>query len=167
MKNFTIIPNQIFGQSQLPVPARFLYCVLLKYCGKDEYCFPSQITLGKILGYTDKHIRTLLNELIGAGLVSRKRSGWNRSNTYHVQKLLDTDRKLISVPSQTSSPPQSGKKVPIHNETVVPSINTYLKGKGKRSLKGLEKCRRKLEEMGLKEHTTVVIKPKLNEYEKH
>lgn len=167
MKNFTIIPNQIFGQSQLSAQARFLYCVLLKYCGQNEWCFPSQLTLGNILGYSDKHIRTLLNELIEARLVSKERRGWNRSNTYHVQKLLDTGRKPTSVPSQTSRFPHLGNKVPIHNETVVPSINTYLKGKDKRSLKGLEKCRKKLEEMGLKEHTTVVIKPKLNEYEKH
>lgn len=171
MRNFTIIPNQIFEQSQLTVQARFLYCVLLKFCGKDEWCFPGQITLGKILGYTDKHIRTLLNELIEVRLISKKRRGWNRSNTYHVVKLLDTDRipssdtnrKSTSISLQNSNSPQSGNKVPIHNETAVPPNNTYLKGKGKRSLKGMEKCRRVLEEKGILKHTIVVIKPKLNE----
>jgi len=174
MRNFTIIPNQIFEQSQLSVPARYLYCVLLKFCGKDEWCFPGQITLGKILGYTPKHIRTLLDELIGTKLVSKERRGWNRSNTYHVVKLLDTDRihssdtnrKSTSVSLQDSSSPQSGNKVPIHNETVVPPKSTYLKGKDKNSVKSLESLRQRMVELGLKKHTTVVIKPQLNEYRK-
>lgn len=171
MKNFTIIPNQTFEQSQLSVPARYLYCVLLKFCGRDEFCFPGQITLGKILGYSDKHIRTLLGELIEARLVSKKRRGWNRSNTYYVVKLLDTDRiptsdtdkKSISTPIQTSNTPHLGSTVPIHNETPVPSINTYLKGKDKNSVKGFESLRERMIELGLKKHTEVVIKPKTNE----
>ncbi len=174
MKNFTIIPNQIFEQSQLTVQARFLYCVLLKFCGNHEWCFPGQITLGKILGYSDKHIRTLLNELIEVKLISKKRRGWNRSNTYHVVKLLDTDRvpssstngKSTSVSSQTSKFPQSGSKVPVHNETTVPPINTYLKAKDKRSLKGLEMLRKRMVELKLKESTRVVIKPQLNKFQK-
>lgn len=173
MRNFTIIPNQIFEQSQLSVPARYLYCVLLKYCGKDEWCFPGQITLGEILDYSPKHIRTLLKELIEIRLISKKRRGWNRSNNYHVVKLLDTDRipssypdrKPTSVMIQTSSSPQSGSVVPIHNEPAVPPKSTYLKAKGKSSVKGREMVRRKLEELGLKKPTSVVIKPKLNKFE--
>jgi hypothetical protein len=167
MRNFTIIPNQIFEQSQISVSARYLYCVLLKYCGKDEWCFPSQITLGKVFGCSDKHIRTLLKELIEVKLISKKRRGWNRSNTYHVVKLLsadriptpDSDRKPTSVIIQTSSSPQSGNTVPIHPEPTVPPKSTYLKGKDKNSVKGREMVRRKLEELGLKKPTTVVIKP--------
>lgn len=168
MKNFTIIPNQTFEQSQLSVPARYLYCVLLKFCGKDEFCFPGQITLGKILGYTDKHIRTLLKELIDVKLISKKRRGWNRSNTYHVVKLLDTDRiytsdttqKSTSTSSHTFNSHQLGNQVPIHREPELPPNSTYLKGKDKRSLKGLENCRRVLEEKGILKHSSVAIKPK-------
>jgi hypothetical protein len=173
MKNFTIIPNQTFEQTQLSVPARYLYCVLLKFCGKGDFCFPSQITLGKILGYSDKHIRTLLDELIESRLVSKKRRGWNRSNTYYVVKLLDTERiptsdtnkKSISPPIQTSSIPQLGSTVPIHNETPVPPINTYLKGKDKNSLKGLERMREALISKGIVKPTTLVIKPS-DDYQK-
>ena len=173
MRNFTIIPNQIFEQSQLSVPARYLYCVLLKYCGKNEWCFPGQITLGEVLGYSPKHIRTLLNELIGTRLISKKRQGWNRSNNYHVVKLLDTDRIPSSHPDrkptsaliQTSSSPQSGSVVPIHNEPAVPPKSIYLKAKVKNSKKGFESLRKRMEELGLKKPTTVVIKPKLNKFE--
>jgi len=159
MRNFTIIPNQIFEQSQLSVPARYLYCVLLKYCGKNEWCFPSQKTLGGVFGYSDKHIRTLLNELIEVKLISKKRRGWNRSNTYRVVKLLFTDRIPTSALIQTPSTPQSGNTVPIHPEPEVPPKSTYLKGKDKNSVKGRERVRQKLVELGLKRPITVVIKP--------
>ena len=161
MKNFTIVPNQVFEQSQLSVQSRYLYCVLLKYCGKNDWCFPSQATLGTVLGYTSKHIRTLLKELVRAELISKERRGWNRSNTYYVVKLLDTDR----IPSS----PHLGSGVPVHNETTVPPKSTYLKTKdnNKRSIKGRENCRRTLEEIGILKHTTPLIRPKLNESTKY
>ena len=163
MKNFTIIPNQILEQSQLSVSARYLYCVLLKFCGRDDSCYPSQITLGKILGYTNRYIRTLLAELIKVRLISKKRSGWNRSNTYHVVKLLDTDRiptsDTNSKPLRNSNSYHLGYVDPIHNETVVPPINTYLKGKDKSSRKGLEKLRKDLVAKGIIPATSIAIKP--------
>jgi len=156
MRNFTIIPNQVFEPSQLSVQSRYLYCVLLKHCGNKNECFPGQITLGKTLGYSGRHIRTLLKELIKAELVSKIRWGWNRSNTYYVVKLLDTDR----IPSTY----HSGSEVPVHNETVVPPKSTYLiaKDNNKYSFKGKEQCRKKLESIGLKKPTTLLIKPQLD-----
>lgn len=156
MKNFTIIPNQIFEQSQLSVQSRYLYCVLLKFCGQDDWCFPSQTTLGAILGYTSKHIRTLLKELIEIELVSKERRGWNRSNTYYVVKLLDTDR----IPSS----PHLGSEVPLYNETTVPPKSTYLKTKdnNKYSLKGKEQYRKNLERLGILKPTRLLIKPQLD-----
>lgn len=159
IKNFTIIPNQILGPSQLSASARFLYCVLLKYCGRDDSCFPGQTTLGGVLGFSDRHIRTLLAELIKNKLVSKKRSGWNRSNTYIVTKILETSRKYISTPSQNSNSSHLGSMVPIHNAPVVPPNNTYLKGKDKRSIKGLEKLRKSLEELKIIPCTTIEVKP--------
>lgn len=158
MKNFTVIPNQVFEQSQLSVQSRYLYCVLLKYCGKNDWCWPSQLTLGEILGYSTKHIRTLLKELIRTELISKSRRGWNRSNTYYVVKLLDTDR----IPGS----PHLGSEVPIYNETTVPPKSTYLitkdNNKYKYSLKGKEQCRKNLESIGLLKPTTLLIKPKLD-----
>lgn len=156
MKNFTIVPNQLFEQSQISVQARYLYCVLLKFCGKNDWCFPSQITLGKIFGCSDRNIRTLLKELIQNELISKQRRGWNRSNTYYVVKLLDTDR----IPNSY----HSGSVVPIHNETTVPPKSTYLiaKDNNKYSLKGKEQCRKKLESIGLKKPTTLLIKPQID-----
>lgn len=129
---FTIIPNQIFERNQLSLQARFLFCVLLKYCGQDDHCYPSQKTLGKHLGMSDRHVRTIIKELIGSGLIVATRRGFNRSNTYYVAKELDWEKRK-------SGSYHLGSKYPLQQGNVLPNKNTYLKGKGKTSHKGLEK----------------------------
>ncbi len=136
MKNYTKIPNEILTQSQLTIPARYLYCALLKYCGNDDKCFPSQQTLGKDLGRTPRYVRELLGELISAGLVYKKRLGYNRANTYTVSKDLKTYWNHGSY--------HIGTVFPLHQGNTVPDKSTYIKGKGKRSIKGLEKMRKAL-----------------------
>lgn len=93
MKFYTIIPNEIFEKSDLSIQERFLYCLLLKYCGQKTICFPSQKTISKILGISERHTRTLIARLIKVGIVSSRRRGWNRTNTYTVSKDLVIDRK--------------------------------------------------------------------------
>lgn len=132
-KNFTIIPNELLENSQISLQARHLYCVLLRYAGQDEWCFPSQQTLASNLGYCTRHIRNLLNDLIEAGLLVKKRRGFNRSNNYKVTKSFTLDRN--------SSSPQLRSEFPLHNENTVPPKNTYLKGKGKKSIKGMQNLR--------------------------
>lgn len=173
MKNFTIIPNEILSPSQLSVQARFLFCVLLRYCGRKNECFPSQITLGEDLGFSDKYIRTLLKELLDEGLISKRRRGWNKPNTYKVVKYLDTirvpvsnkKRKYTSEPFRKSKYPHSGSPALIHYKPAVPPNNTYVKTKDKRSRKGLEHLRKTMVELKLKKPTEVVIRPKPESHE--
>lgn len=141
MRSYTKIPNEILGPSHLTIEARYLYCLLLKYCGRDERCFPSQDTLAKDTGFTSRHIRNLLNHLILAGIVVKKRSGWNRANTYTVSKLLKIDRNGISY--------HLGSMFPLQQGNELPPKSTYLKGKGKRSSKGLESLREALIKRGI------------------
>jgi len=140
-KNFTKVPNEILSISQLSIGARYLYCVLLRYCGQDEWCFPGQKTLAEDLSISIRHIRNLLNELIEADLVFKKRQGWNRTNTYRISKKIESKRKDDSL--------HLGSAFPLHKGNVIPSKKTYLKGKGKRSIKGFEKLRKTLKEIGL------------------
>lgn len=142
MKNFTIIRNELFGPSQLSIGARYLHCLLLKYCGKDDYCYPSQITLAKDMDISDRQIRNLLKELIQYGLVFKERRGWNRSNTYKVAKAFILDRTKDSF--------HLGSLFPLHQGDEVPPKSTYLKAKGKRSIKSLEHIRETLIRKGLK-----------------
>lgn len=141
-KNFTIIPNEILGSSQLSTQARYLYCVLLRYCGKDSKCFPSQNTLALVTGFTVRHIRNIIKELIDSGLIDKQRRGWNRSNTYEVAKELRVERNGVSY--------HIGSLFPLHQDNKVPPKNTYLKAKGKKSVKGLEDLRKRVIELELK-----------------
>lgn len=136
MKNYTKIPNEMLNQSQLSIPARYLYCVMLRHCGQDNHCFPSQATLGEEIGVTDRYVRSLINELISIGIVYKRRLGYNRANTYTVAKDLKRDWKNGSY--------HLGTKFPLHQGTPVPDKSTYIKGKGKRSIKGFEKLRKDL-----------------------
>ncbi len=159
MRNYTKILNEIFEPSQLSIRTRYLYCVLLKFCGKDDHCFPGQKKLVEILKCSPRYIRDLIDELERNEILVKRRSGWNRTNTYTLTKDLTSNRKPASSPLRNSVSPQLGPVIPIHQGTPLPPKSTYLKGKDKRSLKGLEKLRRAMEEKGIIKHTTVVIKP--------
>ncbi len=141
MRNFTIIPNEILRPSQLSLPARYLYCVLLKYCGQNEWCYPGQITLAKDLGCSPRYIRTLLDNLYEAGIVYKKRKGFNRANNYRVSKFLEVDGNYSSR--------HLGSKFPLHEGSPTPPKNIYLIGKGKKSIKGFEKLGETLERKGI------------------
>jgi len=154
MKNYTKIPNEIFAESQLSIRARFLYCTLLKYCGKNDSCFPGQATLAKVMGFSDRYVRRIIDELIRAKLVVVKRSGFNKSNTYKVSK--DLYRNNGSGPSGTERNYRSshiGSAVPLHAGADIPTKSTYIKEKDKNyknSLKAMEKCKQELLRKGFK-----------------
>lgn len=126
----------MLGPSQLSTGARLLYCILLRYCGNDESCFPSQATLAKDMSISPRQTRNLLDELIRADLVLRRRKGWNRSNTYIVTKSFTVERKGTAF--------QLGSKFPLQLGNSEPTKNTYLIEKDKRSIKGLELMRKAL-----------------------
>jgi len=147
MKTYTKIPNEIFEKSQLSIQARYLYCVLLKYCGKDEWCYPSQLTLAKQIGCTDRTVREYLSELKNAGLVIIVRKGWNRSNSYQLSKNLVTERN--------SNSSHIGSQIPLHTGNTTPTKSTYIKGKDKRSIKGREQLRQKIYDLRLKRNSLV------------
>lgn len=125
MKNFTIIPNEVLGPSQLSIPARFLLLILLKHCGKDDYCYPSQRTLAESLNCSSRHVRNLLKELSEAKLIHPTRSGFNRPNTYKVTKYFTVTK------DRNSASYQLGSQIPLHQGTALPPKNTYTKVKGK------------------------------------
>lgn len=169
MNQYTKIPNSLFEESQLSVNAKYLFCTLLKYCGKKDYCYPSQKTLGRILGCSERYIRNIAKELVTAEIVSISRSGFNKPNTYKVSK--DLVRNLGSSVSNGADgkygSPHLGTPVPLHMGTTVPPKSTYTKGKDKihgNSSKGLEKCREKLKKMGFnigsKSNQSYQTKPK-------
>jgi hypothetical protein len=114
--------------------------VLTKYAGQDDYCFPSQKTLAKDLGVSSRYIRTLLNELLKNKLISKKRTGFNKSNTYTIAKDY----------VRNSSSGHIGPAYPLDQGTGVPPNNTYRnKKREKRSSKGFQTLRDSLLERGI------------------
>ena len=167
MKDFTIIPNAILRESQLSIPARYLYCVMLRHCGKEEFCFPSHKHLAESLGLCDRQIRNLIIELEASGLVYKTRRGFNRSNNYKVSKTLESDRKPVAS-SNEGNPPikrkqksaQLGSKIPIQDGNVVPPNSIYLKAKDNNVFSeiGFEHLRKTMLGLNLKKDTKQVVK---------
>lgn len=149
MNPYTKVPNFLFEESDLSIKSRYLFCILLKYCGKKDTCFPSQKTLARVIGCSDRNVRKLLNELIVAGIVYSQRTGFNKPNTYKVSK--DLVRNQYSYPDMVRNEkpisPHLGTPVPLHMGSQLPTNSNYIKEKDKNfksSLKALESCRERL-----------------------
>lgn len=160
MKGYTKIPNDMLCESQLSIQSRFLYCVLLRYCGNNEWCFPSQKTLAKDLGCSDRYVRELIKELETQGLIFKKRKGYNRANNYKVAKSLTSDRKPSSSPDKQIESPQLGSKFPLQQGTITPPNSTYLIGKDNNTFnhKGFEKMRQELIKKGILPDRKLTVK---------
>jgi hypothetical protein len=153
MKNFTLIPNEILEESQLSITTRYLLCVLLKFSGQNDWCYPNQKTLGKNLDCSPRHIRNLLGELELNGLIVKRRTGFNKPNNYKVSKEYTSERKYGSC--------HIGSKFPVNQGTAFPSKNTYVKTKSKRRM---EIEREKLTEKGIIRSSQIVLKGLSNNY---
>ena len=140
-KNFTMIPNLILGESQLSIQARYLLCVLLRYCMAKTICWPSQKTLAKDLGCSERYVRNLLKELAEQELIDKDRIGWNRSNTYIVEKnlisIIDSSsnaQKIVA--SRNCIADQTGTQDPVYKGNTVPANNINVIRKEKNKSKG-------------------------------
>lgn len=68
---------------------------LLSRTGGKSYCWPSQITIGKDLGVTDRQVRNLLKELLNRKVIFWKRGSFNpntnikaKTNKYDLSRLM-------------------------------------------------------------------------------
>jgi len=86
VSGFTSVPNQILTNSELSIPARLTYVMLLKYAWEKDSCFPGQDRLAQDLGVTRKAVNKYLRELKEKGFVSWKRQGMGKTNEYHILK---------------------------------------------------------------------------------
>lgn len=85
---FTMMPNVILRDARLSVGARLAYSVLLSYAWDGAACFPGQQRLADDMGVTARQVRTYLQELKDAGLVSWERGGLQQPNRYTVHGPL-------------------------------------------------------------------------------
>jgi hypothetical protein len=101
---FTAIPNRVLQNTELSLGARMTYAMLLKYAWQDNFCFPAQESLAHDLGVTDRSVRTWLNELKAAGLITWKQQGLNRPNIYVIHRLPERKIRAQQGPENFSGP---------------------------------------------------------------
>ena len=82
---FSQIPNVVLRNPLLSANAKVLYCLLLSHAWQRGECFPGQELLAGYMGCTERHIRTLLQELKRRQFIDWKRTG--RSSLYLIKKL--------------------------------------------------------------------------------
>jgi len=121
---FTSVPNIVLT-SDLSFGAKVIYALLLMFAWQDKETFPGQARLAQAAGCTEKTVRTYLNELKEAGLITWKRRGLTQTNVYYINKLdsfLDrkyssdqdwkhSDRKSVSYPDRKQISDQDEKQV--------------------------------------------------------
>lgn len=112
-RNFTQVPNEVLENCDVSISARYLLIVLLRYMMQKDFCFPSQKTLSKDLGFTSRYIRTLLKELECKKYLRKNRFGFNTSNTYIIGPALNW--KYSSYHIGTTVPEYKGTTVPTKN----------------------------------------------------
>lgn len=103
---FTAVPNRILENNGLTLGARMTYAMLLKYAWQRDFCFPAQERIAADLGVTDRSVRTFLNELRDATIITWKQQGLNRPNIYYILKL--PQRTPATAHGQSGSEDSSG-----------------------------------------------------------
>jgi biotin operon repressor len=86
---FVMMPAPVLLAAELSNPAKVLYGLLRYYARQKQACFPSQERLSESLGYGERHVRRLLDELEAAGLITIEQRGERRTNLYWIEPLTD------------------------------------------------------------------------------
>ena len=88
------------------------------FASDSEVAWPSQKTLAEILGASDRSVRTWLNELVAAGLLTVQRRR-NSSNLHSLEwPTTQQVRKPASGRSGSQLPLRSGSQLPIEEESL-------------------------------------------------
>jgi hypothetical protein len=78
----SFLPNWLMTRQELMPSAKIVYARLCQYAGKNGKAFPSQFTLGRELGITDRQTRRCLKQLEDFKLIKTVRSGKRMNNHY-------------------------------------------------------------------------------------
>jgi hypothetical protein len=107
--DFAKLPLRLLRQRGLSYAAKCLYARLTLYAGKDGLCNPSHRTLADDIGASDRHIRELLSELRGCGLLS-----WRRTQKANAYSLHPPEH--LRAPDRNKPSGQPGGKSPVSSE---------------------------------------------------
>lgn len=110
--------REFIRNSKLTPLEKCVFIDLLLYAGIGGEAFPSEKKIGQDLGYSDRHIRTQLNNLKANGWIGgwRKR-GYSKSNQYTINEELYFRNDNYN---RNFSSPHLGNKVPVQTGSPVP-----------------------------------------------
>lgn len=114
------IPNWLLERPEISSGAKLCFARLAQYAGEKGEAFPSQETLGKELGVSERNARRYLKELEDNQIIQSVRKGLGQSNTYRflVHKWMETNRTDMSS--------KRGQKRPINEDKFDLSDRTSL-----------------------------------------
>src|SRR3712207_5540439 len=104
---FTQVPNSILKANHLSLGARTLYGVLLSYCYKKDYCYPSYETLMRDLGCHSQALRKYITELIKHGLIVVERNGKGGTNRYILTQRVTTETPIAGTAPEVAAKQRS------------------------------------------------------------
>ena len=132
--NFEYMGKVIRNNRLKPIDKAILVDLLL-YAGVDGESYPSQEKLAKDMGCSTRYVRYRLDMLCAAGLVTRKRRGFRKTNIYLFNKELYFPK---GTSNRKPSSSQSGNRVPRNSGTTLPTNVTQLNNSSK-ELKKIER----------------------------
>src|SRR3989344_7977691 len=108
---------EFIRNSRFSTTQKALFVDILLYAGVNGDAFPSQETLANDLGQTPRNIRYCLDMLCAAGLVSKKRRGFSKSNQYLINEEIyfrngSSNRNFSSSHSSNPLPVRPGNTLP-------------------------------------------------------
>lgn len=120
--NFTKL-SEVMRNPRLKPVQKALLVNLILYAGTSGDAFPSQDTLANDFACTSRYIRMCLDMLVAAGLISKKRRGFSKSNLYLFNKELYF---FNEVNKSSNSSYQRGNNIPNYSSTPLPPNVTQL-----------------------------------------
>lgn len=112
-KNYTKIPNEIIYDSKITSAEFRTYVAFLSFGWGNNAIYPSQATVAKRIGLTDRAVRNHLKSLKEKGYVIYKRRGFNMSNVYNF--LTERNNPSSIVGTTTPDKQTSNKTINNHN----------------------------------------------------
>jgi hypothetical protein len=145
---FTCIPNEVGDLLSTGVISQSSFCLYFmtrKHDNKERGCFPGQELLAKELRVSQSTITRSLGELVRAGLITAKRRGNGRTNTYSFPDELPDSSSVSNQTPSDSSPMSNLKKTikadsspmsnpdssPVSNQDSSPVSNLFITNKTK------------------------------------
>jgi len=93
-RGFVKLPTAILLHPDLSLQAKLLYGVLRRYARQRTYCLPGCARLAADLGRSENTMRKAMNDLVTAGLVTRRRRGFCKTNVYYLLDPNDLNEEI-------------------------------------------------------------------------